>query len=100
MIIREGFEGDFFWPLNLIFVLYQKFHLANLNTRSWFTQPFYRTPFVLGKLSNSFKSRFTAIFIDLAKALKMASILWCSFCPSHLMFRLHLEVSENDLKKW
>lgn len=60
----------------------------------------YSTPLVLGRLSRSFRSRLTAILIALANALNMASILWCSFCPSHFTFRLHFEVSENDLKKW
>jgi hypothetical protein len=58
-----------------------------------------RVPFVDGN-SLFEESFFTAILMDLAKALKMASILWCSFCPSALIFRLHLAVSEKDLKKW
>jgi len=40
----------------------------------------YSTPFVLGKAS-LYGFRFTAILIALANALKMASILWCSFSP-------------------
>src|SRR5690606_20689642 len=38
--------------------------------------------------------------MDLANALNIASILWCSLSPSALIFRLDLEASENDLKKW
>ena len=58
----------------------------------------YNTPLVLGKTIFS-ASRFTAILIAFAKALNIASILWCSFSPSALMFRLHLDASLNDLKK-
>src|SRR5690606_10641769 len=56
---------------------------------------FYKTPFVLGRTIFS-ASRFTAILIAFAKALKMASILWCSLVPSALMLRLALAPSVND----
>ena len=58
----------------------------------------YKTPLVLGKAS-LLGLRFTAILIALAKALKMTSILWCSFSPLQLMFKLHLAPSLKDLKK-
>ena len=58
----------------------------------------YRIPFVEGKLI-LFISLLTAIFIAFARALKIASILWCSFWPSALIFKLHLLASLNDLKK-
>src|SRR5690606_24765642 len=59
----------------------------------------HRLPLVDGNTISS-ASRFTAILMALAKALKMASILWCSFPPSALMFRLALAPSLKDLKKW
>ena len=58
----------------------------------------YNTPLVLGNASLS-GLRFTAILIDLAKALKMASILWCSLSPLQLIFTLALAASLKDLKK-
>ena len=62
-------------------------------------QKFYKTPLVDGKLPKAFASRATAILMALAKALKTASILWCSFWPSTLMLRLQSAASEKDLKK-
>src|SRR5690606_41864759 len=59
----------------------------------------YNSPFVLGNRMLS-KSRLTAIFMHFANALKIASILWCSFSPSALTFKLHFAASEKDLKKW
>ena len=50
-------------------------------------------------LANSLPSRRKAIFAALAKALKMASILWCSIVPSALIFRLQRALSEKDLKE-
>ena len=58
----------------------------------------YNTPLVLGKLI-LFASLFTASLMALAKALNIDSILWCSFVPSTLMFKLHFDASLNDLKK-
>ena len=54
------------------------------------------TPFVLAR---SVPSRRIAILMDFAKALNIASILWCSIVPSAFMFKLHWALSENDLKK-
>src|SRR5690606_7493486 len=65
--------------------------------QSFFT--IYNTPFVLGNCIFS-ASRRTAFFIDFAKALKIASILWCSLSPSALIFKFDFDASENDLKKW
>jgi len=60
---------------------------------------FYQSiPFVVGSAS-CIGSFFTAIRMALAKALKMASILWCSLSPWQKTLRLHLAASENDLKK-
>src|ERR1700743_2336527 len=59
----------------------------------------YNTPLVLGK-TILFTSLFTAIFMAFAKALNIASILWCSFWPSAFMLRLHFAASLKDLKKW
>jgi len=56
----------------------------------------YSIPLVLGK---SLPSLFTAILIDFATALKMASILWCSLSPSAFILRLHLAASEKDFQK-
>ena len=59
---------------------------------------YYNIPLVDGKLI-FVASLLIAIFSAFAKALKIDSILWCSFCPSTLIFKLHLEASLNDLKK-
>src|SRR6185503_16068023 len=59
----------------------------------------YKIPFVEGK-TILFTSLLTAILIALAKALKMASILWCSFSPSALILMLNFAESLKDLKKW
>ena len=60
---------------------------------------FYQSiPFVVGSAS-CIGSFFTAIRMAFAKALKMASILWCSLSPWQKTLRLHLAASENDLKK-
>lgn len=59
---------------------------------------FYKIPFVVGKLL-LLMSLFTAIFIAFANALNIDSILWCSFSPSALIFKLHLAASLKDLKK-
>jgi hypothetical protein len=64
-----------------------------------FIRLFYSIPLVEGKIIFSV-SLFTATFIALANALKIASILWCSLVPSALMLILALAPSENDLKKW
>ena len=61
---------------------------------------YYSNPLVLGKEFKLLISLLTANWIDLAKALKIDSILWCSFSPSALIFKLHLAPSEKDLKKW
>jgi len=53
-------------------------------------------PFVLGKIIFS-TSCLMAILIALAKALKIASILWCSLSPSTFIFKLHFAPSVNDL---
>lgn len=55
-------------------------------------------PLVVGSAS-CIGSFFTAIRMAFAKALKMASILWCSLSPWQKTLRLHLAASENDLKK-
>jgi len=60
---------------------------------------FYQSiPFVVGSAS-CIGSFLTAIRMAFAKALKMASILWCSLSPWQKTLRLHLAASENDLKK-
>jgi len=57
----------------------------------------YNMPLVDGRwLENG--SRFTAILMAFANALKMASILWCSLSPLHEIFKLHFAASLNDLK--
>lgn len=55
-------------------------------------------PFVVGNAS-CIGSFLTAMRMAFAKALKMASILWCSLSPLQKTLRLHLAASENDLKK-
>ena len=59
---------------------------------------FYNIPFDDGK-NILLTSLFTAIFIAFAKALKIPSILWCSFTPSAFIFKLHFAPSVNDLNK-
>ncbi len=59
---------------------------------------YYNIPLVVGSAS-CIGSFLTAIRIAFAKALKMASILWCSLSPLQKTLRLHLAASEKDLKK-
>ena len=53
----------------VLYVLFFDFFFAKIIV------DFYKTPFVEGKISKSLISRFVAILMALAKALKMASIL-------------------------
>ena len=55
-------------------------------------------PLVEGRINFS-GSRCIAALMVLAKLLKIASILWCSLCPSALMFKLAFAPSAKDLKK-
>ena len=59
---------------------------------------YYNIPLVVGSAS-CMGSFLTAMRMAFAKALKMASILWCSLSPLQKTLRLHLAASENDLKK-
>lgn len=59
---------------------------------------YYNIPLVVGSAS-CMGSFLTAMRMAFAKALKMASILWCSLSPLQKTLRLHLAASEYDLKK-
>lgn len=82
---------------NQLFIHQKGFRHKNLVFSPGFS--FYQSiPLVVGSAS-CIGFFFTAIRMALAKALKMASILWCSLSPWQKTLRLHLAASENDLKK-
>ena len=86
-------DFTFFFIVNYLFSILVLLPFGKVGMGS-----FYNIPFVLGKIIFS-TSLFTAILMDFAKALKIASILWCSFVPSALIFKLHFAPSVKDLKK-
>src|SRR5699024_4945520 len=89
------------YRLLIIIPLYEAdtFSVNQINSRYYshttlFSGLIYKTPFVLARV-RSFTSLRIAALIARAKALKIASILWCSFSPSASICRLTRALSEK-----